>query len=311
MRTCHILASTAFVALAAGWSAPPVLGQSVPQLDTARMLRDLSVLAHDSMAGRASGAPGAQRAQAFLVAALEDAGVPPAYERMLQSFEWPRGTGDNIVGIVPGRSAEDEHVIVLTAHYDHLGVRDGEVFNGADDNASGVAALLEIGRQLVATPLEHTVLLALVDAEEVGLQGSRALVADPPVAFERIALNVNLDMVARTAGVLWAAGSYHTPALRPILEELAAGAPLTLKLGHDRPGAPEGDDWTNSSDHGPFHAAGVPFVYFGVEDHADYHTSTDDFERIDPSEFTAAVRTILMGIQALDEAIPFTEGAVR
>jgi Zn-dependent M28 family amino/carboxypeptidase len=311
MRMCHLLVPAVLIALSVGSTARPTLGQSVPQLDDARMLRDMSVLAHDSMAGRATGSPGAQRARAFLVAALEDAGIAPAYERMLRSFEWQRGTGENIVGIVPGRSVSDEHAIVLTAHYDHLGVRDGEVFNGADDNASGVAALLEIGRQLVATPLEHTVLLAFVDAEEVGLQGSRALVADPPVAFERIALNVNVDMVARTAGVLWAGGSYHTPTLRPVLEQLASTAPLTLRLGHDRPGAPEGDDWTNSSDHGPFHAAGIPFVYFGVEDHRDYHASTDDVERIDPGEFTAAVRTILMGIRALDSAMPFSDGALR
>jgi Zn-dependent M28 family amino/carboxypeptidase len=246
-----------------------------------------------------------------LATSLEEIGVAAAYEDMLRPFEWPRGTGVNVVAVVPGRATPDGQVIVLTAHYDHLGIRDGEVFNGADDNASGVAALLEIGRQLVAEPLKHTALLAFVDGEEVGLRGSRALVADPPVPFERIALNVNLDMVARTGGVLWAGGAYHTPALRPVLEKLAAAAPLTLRLGHDRPGAPEGEDWTNSSDHGPFHAAGVPYVYFGVEDHPDYHAATDDVQRIGPSEFTAAVRTILMGIRSLDGALPFPEADTR
>ena len=307
MCTRNLLASTALAVLAAASSAPPALGQATAEIDSTRMLRELSVLAHDSLAGRATGSPGAQRARSFLVGALEGAGIAPAYERMLRPFTWSRGTGENIVAIIPGRSVTSRDVMVLTAHSDHRGVRDGEVFNGADDNASGVAALLEIGRQLVAKPLDHTVVLAFVDAEEAGLQGSRSLVADPPVAFERIALNVNLDMVARTAGVLWASGAHHTPALRPVLEKLAAAAPLRLRLGHDRPGAPEGDDWTNSSDHGPFHAAGVPFVYFGVEDHADYHTGTDEFERIEPSEFTAAVRTILMGIRALDEALPLAE----
>jgi hypothetical protein len=82
---------------------------------------------------------------------------------------------------------------------------------------------------------------------------------------------------------------------------------VTLRLGHDRPDAPEGDDWTNSSDHAPFHQAGIPFVYFGVEDHDDYHRPTDDFERVDPGEFTAAVRTILMAIRALDAALPLEE----
>ena len=113
-----------------------------------------------------------------------------------------------------------------------------------------------------------------------------------------------VDMISRSGGVLWAAGAYHTPALRPVLEAVAASAPLTLRLGHDQPSAPEGDDWTTSSDHGPFHEAGIPFVYFGVEDHPDYHRSTDDIERIVPSEFEASVTTVYAAIRALDAALP-------
>lgn len=311
MRTSQFLVSTVLTALLTASSTAPVSGQATPPLDSARLLQDLSVLAHDSMAGRATGTPGSQRAQAFLLRSLEEVGLSPAYESILRSFEWQRGSGENIVAIAPGRTESDDHVIVLTAHYDHLGIRDGEVFNGADDNASGVAALLEIGRQLAAAPLAHTTLIAFVDAEEAGLQGSRAFVADPPIPLDRIALNVNLDMVARTDGVLWAGGAYHTSVLRPILEKLASEAPLTMRLGHDRPGAPEGDDWTDSSDHAPFHQVAIPYVYFGVEDHQDYHTATDDFERIDPGEFTAAVRTILMGLRALDAALPFPESPAR
>jgi Zn-dependent M28 family amino/carboxypeptidase len=220
-----------------------------------------------------------------------------------QAFSWPRGTGANLIGVVAGRNP-DAQVIVLTAHYDHLGIRDGLVFNGADDNASGTAAVLEIARQLALAPPEHPVLIALLDAEEVGSWGARALVEHPPVPLERMALNVNLDMVARPNGVLWAAGAHHTPMLRPVLEEVAARAPLTLRLGHDRPGAPELDDWTGSSDHSAFHEAGIPFVYFGVEDHEDYHRPSDDFERVNPSEVAASVRTILLAVRALDLALP-------
>src|SRR5690606_8288364 len=105
-------------------------------------------------------------------------------------------------------------------------------------------------------------------------------------------------------GLLWAGGASHTPALRPILERVAARAPVTLRLGHDRPGAPEGDDWTQLSDHAAFHGRGIPFVYFGVEDHPDYHRPTDDVERIVPEEFVAAVQTILIGLRELDGALP-------
>jgi Zn-dependent M28 family amino/carboxypeptidase len=209
----------------------------------------------------------------------------------------------NLVAVVPGRSPAPE-VVVLTAHYDHLGVRDGRIYNGADDNASGTAAALAIARQVVAQPLGHTLVIALLDAEERGSLGARAVLAAPPVPLDRVALDVNLDMVARTNGVLWAAGAYHTPALRPILEGVAALAPLRLRLGHDRPGASEGDDWTHQSDHGAFHELGIPFVYFGVEDHPDYHRPTDDAERVDPGEYVAAVRTIMLGLRALDAAVP-------
>ena len=81
-------------------------------------------------------------------------------------------------------------------------------------------------------------------------------------------------------------------------------APAELRLGHDQPGVPGQDDWTSASDHGPFHAAGLPFVYFGVEDHPDYHQPTDDVEQVNPSDFHASVQTILSALRALDAALP-------
>jgi hypothetical protein len=289
---------------------PGLAAQGLPPLDSARLVRDLGVLAHDSMQGRAPSTPGGLRARAFLELELASSGVRPASGGFAQPFEWPDGRGVNLIGIVPGRGGDDA-VIVLTAHYDHLGVREGQIYNGADDNASGSAALLEIARRVAAEPLGHTLIVALLDAEEQGSRGAAAFVAAPPVPIERVALNVNLDMVARTGGVLWAAGAHHTPALRPVLERVAAEAPLTLRLGHDRPGAPEGDDWTNQSDHGDFHALGIPFVYFGVEDHPDYHRPTDDFERVDAGEYVASVRTILLGLRALDAALPLASAPTR
>jgi len=89
-----------------------------------------------------------------------------------------------------------------------------------------------------------------------------------------------------------------------VLESVADRAPLALRLGHDRPDAPEGDDWTTQSDHGAFHAAGIPFVYFGVEDHPDYHRPTDDFEAVNPADFVGAARTVLAALRALDAALP-------
>jgi Zn-dependent M28 family amino/carboxypeptidase len=267
-----------------------------------RLLLDLSVLAHDSMEGRAPGTPGSARARAFLIESLKSIGATPIGDSYEYAFEAADAHAVNVIAVVPGRDATNRY-IVLTAHYDHQGVRDGTVFNGADDNASGVAAALAITRSVVASPLDATLVIALVDAEEVGLRGARQFVSQPPIPLEQIALNVNLDMVSRTAGLLWAAGAHHTPALRSVIERATTNAAVTVRQGHDRPNAPEGADWTNSSDHAPFHQTGIPFVYFGVEDHVDYHRPTDDYENVDPAEYLASVQTILTVIRALDEAL--------
>ncbi len=292
--------------------ALPLLGAPLraQQLDVARILRDVSVLAHDSMEGRAAATGGGERARRALVGMLERAGLEPVGPSYEHPFELGARRGVNVIARVEGR-APDAPVIVLSAHYDHVGVRAEEIYNGADDNASGVAVALEMARVVRESPLRHPVLLLLADAEESGLAGARAFVADPPLPLERIALNVNLDMVARTDGTLWAAGAHPTPALEPVLRAVAEVAPLSLRLGHDRPGAPEGADWTGSSDHGAFHQAGIPFVYFGVEDHADYHRPTDDVERIVHEELAASAATILVALRALDDALPTILGHQR
>ena len=105
-------------------------------------------------------------------------------------------------------------MFVVSAHYDHLGIRDGVVYPGADDNASGVAVILEVAAYCQKNPFRRSIVFAAFDAEEGGLQGARVFVATPPVPKERIALNVNLDMVSRSdKREIFIAGTYHTPAL--------------------------------------------------------------------------------------------------
>jgi Zn-dependent M28 family amino/carboxypeptidase len=294
--------------LASCLRAPSAPEPPLASLDTARIVQDLRALAADSMEGRATGTTGAERTRRFLRTAFARAGLEAfsgGYERPFQTMSGGRSVaGVNLVGYVEGTDRTGP-VIVVTAHYDHLGVRDGVVYNGADDNASGTAALLALARHLKEEPPTHTTVLAALDAEELGLLGAEAFLANPPLPRERIALNINLDMVGRNArDELYAAGAYHYPFLRPILEGVAGGAPIRLRLGHDSPDLPRADDWTSQSDHGAFHGAGIPFVYFGVEDHPDYHRPTDDPERIEPDFYVGAVATIITALEALDEALP-------
>jgi Zn-dependent M28 family amino/carboxypeptidase len=263
------------------------------------MIADLTLLAHDSLEGRRIGTAGAERARNFLVKAFEERGVAPVNGQRLRSFEFSgRGattpqTGVNVLGVVPGTVSPQRYVVV-TAHYDHLGVRDGQVYNGADDNASGTAAILALSAWLAQHPPRNSFVFAALDGEETGLRGARAFVAEPPVPLGCVVMNVNLDMVSRSAkNELYAAGTYHHPVFAPQVAEVAAMSKISLLAGHDRPDLPPGDDWTQSSDHGPFHQAGVPFIYFGVEDHPGYHRATDDAQDITPAFYVEAIETVL------------------
>lgn len=292
-------------------------GVSVPpNIDSAATWRALSDLAADSMEGRRMGTRGNAAARAYLVQRLTQAGVEPLVPGYVQHFDviW-RDTsardGVNVLGIV--RGADTTRAIVVSAHFDHLGVRDGQVYNGTDDNASGTAAALALAEWYAGHPPRHSIIFAFFDGEEADLRGSRAFMASPPVPLRRIAVNVNLDMVARLdRNELHAAGATPYPFFRPLLRATAKVAPVRLRMGHDL-SEPNGvDNWIGQSDQAAFHERGIPFVYFGVEDHADYHRTTDDVDRVDAGRFIAAVRTIADFVhrldQSLDEVVPKRRG---
>jgi len=274
----------------------------------AELIATVRTLAAPELEGRRTGSPGGLKARAWIVDRFKTIGLEPLDGRYLLPFTFTtrsmaNADAANIAGMCRG-SGKVPETIVLSAHYDHLGVQGGVVYPGADDNASGVAALMAIADACRRRPFRHDVLVVAFDAEEVGLQGAKAFVAAPPIPRDRLALNINLDMVSRSnRREIYAAGTTHWPKLRPPLEQVAARAPITLLFGHDKPGTGH-DDWTNQSDHGAFHAAGIAFVYFGVEDHADYHKPTDTADKIDATFFRQVVETILDAVTTLDAAMP-------
>lgn len=283
--------------------AAPVQGQTI---DGDRLLAHVEELASDAYAGRAAGTEGNAKARAYLLAAFGEIGIQPfgdTYERpftFVNRRTEAEMEGINVVGFLPGTENPDAY-LVLTAHFDHLPIRDGQVYNGADDNASGTSALLEIARAIKANPTKHSVLFVAFDAEELGLQGARYFVADPPVAQEQLWMNVNMDMVSRNPkDELYAVGTYHYPYLKTYLDPVVADASISLLYGHDSPEWSGSDNWTNSSDHAPFHQNDIPFIYFGVEDHPGYHNPSDDFDAITPEFFVKAAHTILQSVYAFD-----------
>jgi hypothetical protein len=309
IRLAVIAAGIAAVATACATASPGggASPQALPALDSVRIVDAVFRLAHDSMGGRATGTPENAKARAWLAGEFRRIGLEPVGTGYEHPFASPRRNrpdtirGVNLVGIVRG-TRDPERVIVVSAHYDHVGTRNGEIHNGADDNASGTSAVLAMAAHFQAHPPAHTILFALWDAEEMGLVGARAFVAAPPIPLARIAANVNLDMVSRNVrGELYAAGAHPYPQMRPIVAGLIPHAAVTLRIGHDSGGGQ--DDWTNQSDQGAFHAVRIPFMYFGVEDHPDYHKPTDDPSRIEPGFFYRAARTIAGFVERLDEGI--------
>lgn len=277
-----------------------------------QLIADLRILSADDMQGRDTGAPGGERARAYIVSRLEEIGVEPSTMGRLQPFEAQGRTregprtfnGINILGLIRGTRVGDRYIVV-TAHYDHVGVNDGQIYNGADDNASGIATMLELGRRLKAEAPEHSVIFVAFDGEERGLLGAKHFVEAPPVPLSSIALNMNFDMTARaeTDGKLWVTGTYQHPTFRPMLETVPAMGPVSLAFGKDTPQDTGANNWVEASDHGAFYRAGVPFLYLGVDYHPDYHKPTDDFEKVTPEVFTAATELAIASFRVLDRSL--------
>ena len=267
-------------------------------VDVGQLVEDVRRLSAPDMEGRRTGTEGNARARAYIVQRLRDEGAAPLGGGYEHPFDfrhtsvkalWRRDRplrmdmhGTNVLALIPGSAPGP--ALVVSAHYDHLGIRGDALYPGADDNASGVGALLAVARTLREARPRHPVVLAAFDAEELGLRGSRAFVAAPPAGTPALGLDLNLDMLSRSEGAdLTVSGVGPQPWLRPEVEAEALLSPIHVHLGHDRPWYRAGlvENWTDSSDHGPFADAGIPFLYLGVEDHPDYHAPTDTFARID------------------------------
>jgi hypothetical protein len=287
--------------------------------DATQLLRDLQVLSADDMQGRQVGTPGGEKARAYVLRRFKESGIQPFGSEYAQPFSFaggraanqPERKGVNVVGVINGTKTPRRY-IVLTAHYDHIGVRDGQVFNGADDNASGTAALFAIGKYFSARPPANSLLVAAFDGEESGLRGARAFVAARSAPVTSMALNVNLDMIGRAPDDrLFAAGTYAYPFLKPYLERVAAKAPVKFLFGHDDPQRKGVQDWTRDSDHFAFHEAKVPFVYFGVEDFDQHHKATDDYETMSFDFYVRTVETIIRVLEEFDANLEAIAAAAR
>jgi len=259
-----------------------------------RVLSDVQFLADDRQEGRGVGTAGLKRSGAYILQGFKRAGLRVSF----QDFAIPRdapavlhtalgGTATrNVVAVIPGTSrALRGEVVVVGAHYDHLGLggfgaldpdSTGRVHNGADDNASGTAALLEIGRRLAHRRPARTVVLVAFSGEELGTLGSSYFVQHAtPQPIDSLYAMLNLDMVGRLRNArLLALGAATAREFPALLDSLNTPPRFDLRAS--------GDGW-GPSDHAVFFATRHPVLHFFTDLHEDYHRTTDDWDKLNVS----------------------------
>ncbi len=272
------------------------------KFSTNALLEDVKILSSDAYEGRRTGTKGATLAKEYIIEKFSQLDVRPLGSGYEQEFTFTARVkdynGNNILGLIKGSENNSEY-IVLSAHYDHEGIKNGEIYNGADDDASGISALFAFADYFKSNPPKHNVILAAFDAEELGLKGAYHFVANTIIPKEQIKLNLNFDMISRSEdNELFAVGTRYYSQLKPVIDNFKGSGKVNLLIGHE--GLDKGDNWTNSSDHAAFHKAKIPFIYFGVADHEDYHKPTDDYENIDPQFYKDAVQTLINVFEKFD-----------
>lgn len=253
-----------------------------------KTMRDVvEYLASDEMKGRLVGSAEGRRAATWIADRFKALGLAPAgddgYFHRFALKDDVRGV--NVIGRLEGSDpALKGECVVIAAHHDHVGVRKGEVCNGADDNASGVAMVLELAKRLREDKPKRSILFMSYDAEEGGLLGSRAYVNSDLFKKEKFRAMICFDLIGGNfveweKDRVYALGAESSPELRALLESSAKGAALDVAPAGVYMIEPVGPILARS-DYANFRAKKVPFVFFSSGTPWYYHTPHDDVERL-------------------------------
>jgi aminopeptidase N len=260
-----------------------------------RLKADVYYLASDTLEGRGISTPGVDLAAQHIRAEFRRIGLNsgPFDGGYYQPIVYRRSPAavstmlKNVIGVLDGKGDLADQVVVIGAHYDHLGHGEfsslapealrARTHPGADDNASGIAALLELARHFVSqhTPSRRRMVFVAFTGEEAGLIGSRHYVSKEPIfPIKDTVAMLNFDMVGRLrANQLGIAGNETAKEFGHILSDADARSPLNLMLG--------GADYPDDSDHAPFANVGVPILYICTGSHEDRHTPFDTADKVD------------------------------
>lgn len=290
-----------------------VLGKA--EADSTAIRNDIAYLASDRLEGRMTGTPGNDSAAAYIARKYKALKLKAPFNGYLQPFVARSAAmahmGDttgmktqNVAAILPGTDpALSKQYIVIGAHFDHLGrttqfatdPQAGNVIhNGADDNASGTAAVIQLARMLSVSRPRHSIVFANFTGEEEGLLGSQYFVDNSPVPLDSIVAMLNFDMVGRLRNdKLLVFGSGSATELGALLDSANVRAPTRFNIQG-------GGDGFGASDNSSFYAKNIPVLHFFTDSHDDYHAATDDVEKINASGEARVVDLAFNTIKELD-----------
>jgi hypothetical protein len=293
------------------------------------LYKHIEVLSSDSLEGRETGKPGQKMAAEYIANHFKKIGIPSYkrktyyqkfkvkserhickcddcdlafFKRIFKSNQTIRG--ENVLGYIEGSDLKDE-LLIITAHYDHLGKHDSLIFNGADDDASGVSAALEIAEAFIlAKKAGHgprrSILIMPVSGEEKGLLGSRYYTDNPIYPLENTVANLNIDMIGRlddwhdNGNYVYLIGSdrlsYDLHNLNEKINDDYIGIDLDYRFNDkDDP-----NRYYYRSDHYNFAKNNIPVIFYFNGVHEDYHKPSDTIEKIDFDKINTITRLIFL-----------------
>jgi len=293
------------------------------------LYKHIEVLSSDSLEGRETGKPGQKMAAEYIANHFKKIGIPPYkrktyyqkfkvkserhickcddcdlafFKRIFKSNQTIRG--ENVLGYIEGSDLKEE-LLIITAHYDHLGKHDSLIFNGADDDASGVSAALEIAEAFMLAKKEgngprRSILIMPVSGEEKGLLGSRYYTDNPIYPLENTVANLNIDMIGRlddwhdNGNYVYLIGSDRLSYDLHNLNEKINDEYIEIDLDYRFNDKDDPNRYYYRSDHYNFAKNNIPVIFYFNGVHEDYHKPSDTIEKIDFDKINTITRLIFL-----------------
>ncbi len=277
-----------------------------------KIQQHIKILASDSLEGRGTGTAGGTMALTYIQEQFRQIGLEPKGDGKLFTQKYPfksgvHGTGNegttyNVIGYLDNKAP---NTIIIGAHYDHLGLGNegssleanpgGKIHNGADDNASGTAGVIELARYFKNNKVteKNNFLFICFSGEELGLYGSKYFTEHSTIDFNKVNYMINMDMIGRldASKGLTVMGTGTSPVWEPLLKKLST-AEVPIKT--DSSG-------TGPSDHTSFYLKNMPVLHFFTGSHSDYHKPSDDWDKVNFDGEVKVLDLIIKVIEAEDK----------